>query len=105
MPSADALIRRLETERTIALTVEQWEAIRGSFERVETHATGLGPDLVLLRGPDDGWFALEEPSDDGRTRVLRLLEDEEAAHRFVSRRLEQYERMWDGCGCRIDYHD
>jgi hypothetical protein len=23
----------------------------------------------------------------------------------VQRRLEQYERMWDGCGCRIDYYE
>ncbi len=31
-------------------------------------------------------------------------EDLEAARRFVEDRMETYERMWDGCGCRIDYH-
>ena len=24
--------------------------------------------------------------------------------RFVAERMDQYERMWDGCGCRIDYY-
>ena len=103
MPDVDALMRRLDTERTLSLTVLQWRAMRSRFEEVEAHATGLGSDLLLLRGPNEGWFALEEPSDDAR--VLRRLLDEEEAHRFVARRLEQYERMWDGCGCRIDYDD
>jgi hypothetical protein len=36
--------------------------------------------------------------------VIRRLADEAAAARFVADRLATYERMWDGCGCRIDYY-
>jgi len=103
MGSADALIRSLETRRTVALTIPQWEAVRSAFEEVEAHATGLGNDLLVLRGPEGGWFALEWASKD--QCVLRRLEDGDAVQRFVTRRLEQYERLWNGCGCRIDYHD
>ena len=103
MPSVEARIRRLAAGQTLALTVTEWEALRGGFEPVEAHATGVAGDLLLLHGPNEALFALEEPSDD--TRVLRRLADREAARRFVARRLEQYERMWDGCGCRIDYRD
>ncbi|UCC82757.1 MAG: hypothetical protein JSW46_17585 [Gemmatimonadota bacterium] len=37
-------------------------------------------------------------------RVLRRLSDAEEAGHFVKDRLEAYERMWDGCGCKIDYY-
>jgi hypothetical protein len=46
--------------------------------------------------------ALEQPS--AGERVLRRLSDAEEAQRFVKGRLEAYERMWDGCGCKIDYY-
>jgi hypothetical protein len=38
----------------------------------------------------------------GPIRILELRTRLEA-DRFVRERLETYERMWDGCGCKIDY--
>ena len=32
------------------------------------------------------------------------MEVRETAERFVEDRLSDYERMWDGCGCKIEYH-
>jgi len=49
-----------------------------------------------------GLAAVERPGA-GR-RVVRPLPDEEAVRRFVADRLTAYERMWDGCGCKIDYY-
>jgi hypothetical protein len=28
-----------------------------------------------------------------------------AAQQFVADRMAQYERMWDGCGCRVRYYE
>ena len=33
----------------------------------------------------------------------RVVADLEAAGRFVDNRLAAYDRMWDGCGCKVDY--
>lgn len=27
------------------------------------------------------------------------------AEEFIKNRLKMYERMWDGCGCKIDYYE
>ena len=35
--------------------------------------------------------------------VLRPLADEAAAQAFNERRRDEHDRMWDGCGCKIDY--
>ena len=37
--------------------------------------------------------------------LVRIRPDLEAAEEFVRRRLEIYERMWDGCGCKVNYDD
>jgi len=49
-------------------------------------------------------FAVQEQTPDGELLVRRLVSPE-AAERFVEDRLIDYERMWDGCGCTIDYHN
>ncbi len=35
--------------------------------------------------------------------VLRPLADEAEAQAFSERRQDDHDRMWDGCGCKIDY--
>jgi hypothetical protein len=52
----------------------------------------------------DGRVVVQEETPDGEL-LLRTLGSRTSAERFVQRRLADYERMWDGCGCRIDYHD
>jgi len=37
--------------------------------------------------------------------VARLLGGPQEADAFVRKRLEEYERMWDGCGVKVDYFE
>jgi hypothetical protein len=50
----------------------------------------------------DGVILVQEHTADGKTLIRRMTSFEEADE-FVDRRLARYERMWDGCGCKIDY--
>jgi len=36
--------------------------------------------------------------------ILRKLKSIEEAKKVVNDRLETYEKMWDGCGCKVDYY-
>jgi hypothetical protein len=40
-----------------------------------------------------------------REVLVRIRPTREAAEEFVAHRLETYERMWDGCGCKVDYSE
>lgn len=53
--------------------------------------------LTAAAGP----MAVEEPMT--RQRVVRRLADDAAVRRFVTDLLETYERVWDGCGCKVEY--
>jgi len=95
------LLATLEAGRVARLPPDAWRHLSGSFTEVERYATGLAGDLLIVRTPA-GLAAVETPSD--REVVVRPLADPAAALAFVTDRLAQYERMWEGCGCRIDYY-
>lgn len=71
-------------------------------ELVQKHPTLAHGDLTILSWR--GQHAVLEQADE-ETFPLRLFEDQHELDLFVERRLDQYERMWDGCGCRIDYFE
>jgi len=95
------LHRRLQSERIVPLSASEWAELAGGFDEVERHDTLVAGYLLIVRGTS-GLAAVEQPSPD--KRVVRLLSDDPEVRRFVEDRLEQYERMWDGCGCKVDYY-
>lgn len=97
----EELDRLLKSERIVLLSTADWAELAADFEELERHDTLVAGHLLIVRGPT-GLAAVEQPSPE--ERVVRLLADDQDAQRFVQDRLEQYERMWDGCGCKVDYY-
>ena len=87
---------------TVPLSAAAWEEIAGGFPEVERHNTQLAGDLIIIR-VGEALAAVEAPSRDAR--VARLLGGEAEARAFVAKRMEEYERMWDGCGVKVEYFD
>jgi hypothetical protein len=99
--TAEDLRRRVLAEGIVTLGSAEWTRVEGSFDEVERHDTFIAGDLVIARS-GDVLVAVEEPMP-GK-RVIRRLDDESEARAFVRDRLDTYERMWDGCGCKVDYY-
>jgi len=98
--TAEELTRRLEDEGVVSLKAEEWAGVADAFVEIERHDTHVAGDLVIVRTPA-GPAAVEAPRP--HQRVIRRLADMDKVRRFVADRLATYERMWDGCGCKIDY--
>ena len=98
--NSETLIRELRENVVVALDASEWASMEGHFEAIEVHDTCLAGELRII-ATGAGLVSVEQP-DLGR-RVVRLLGDESAVRHFVAERLDTYDRMWDGCGCRIDY--
>ncbi|MBW1880333.1 MAG: hypothetical protein JRI25_23275 [Deltaproteobacteria bacterium] len=99
--SAESILTALRDGEVVVTTPSEWEAASSAFEVLEEHDTLVAGMLRILQGPS-GLVALEEPK---RTeRVLRPLRDPDQVRAFVADRLASYERMWDGCGCRVQYY-
>jgi hypothetical protein len=98
----EELDARLEAERIVELPAATWLELAPALEEVERHATGLAGDLVIVRSAG-GLAAVEQPAPDAR--VVRRLAGADQARALVARRLDTYDKMWDGCGCKVDYRD
>ena len=96
-PPADLrpLLRRIAAERVVRVRADVAEKIAAAFEERERHATGLAGDLVLLASPA-GLLGIETPETKPDAAYVRHFVDEPEAVAWVQRRLDQYERMWDG---------
>jgi hypothetical protein len=91
---------RLSKGRIVPLSAREWEELSPHFPVEERHETQLAGELLIVSSGEE-LVAVEAPSRDAR--VARLLGDKPAARAFVEKRMEEYERMWDGCGVKVDY--
>ncbi len=39
-----------------------------------------------------------------REFLVRKMKDLNSANELMAKRMEIYEKMWDGCGCKVDYY-
>lgn len=90
----------LEAGKIVALPLATWQRLAKNFELLEKQNTGLSGQLLLTRGKT-GFVVVEEP--DSRRRALRRFTEKKEARRFIRDRMETYDRMWDGCGCKVNY--
>ncbi len=97
-----ALIAQIEERAIIALDGEELPELLAAAEVIRADDTCVAGWIRILRINDH--FTVQEQTPDGGILVRRLI-SREAAERFVEDRLNDYERMWDGCGCTIDYHN
>jgi hypothetical protein len=98
---AQELIDRMERQTILTLDREDLPKLLEVAETLRADDTRLAGWIRILS--IDGHVAVQEETPEGEV-LLRGLVSREAAEGFVERRLADYERMWDGCGCRIDYH-
>jgi hypothetical protein len=98
--TADEFVSRLSDGETVPLSAEEWEGLAGRFPVEERHRTQLAGDLLIVR-VGGKLAAVEAPSKGAR--VARLLGGPDDAEAFVAKRMAEYERMWDGCGVKVDY--
>ena len=92
---------RLSQGGTVPLSRKEWDDLASHFPVEERHPTQLAGDLLIVRVGEE-LVAVEAPSRDAR--VARVLGDAAAAEAFVHKRMEEYERMGDGCGVKVDYY-
>jgi hypothetical protein len=99
----DDLLRRLKRERVTVLGAKELSDLLEAADVIRERETRIsGPIRVLRVG--EHVLVQERTSATGDV-VVRELASEEKAERFVEQRMADYDRMWDGCGCKIDYYE
>jgi hypothetical protein len=99
--SIQQLLSQLERGRPVVLTPEDLPGLLEASTVLREDDTGFaGPLRILELG---GRTLVQEQHPDSEEVIVRELDSRQAADRFMDKRLADYERMWDGCGCKINY--
>lgn len=72
-----------------------------SFSVIYEADTILSDKIRILK-KDNSIFIQE--TTDKQEILFRRMKDESAARELINQRIEIYEKMWDGCGCKVDYY-
>lgn len=97
----EGLVKKLRKQTVQSVKKEDLIDVLSAAEVVaesDTHFSG--PIRILSLA---GMLIVQEQTPEGEI-ILRRVPSRREADRFVADRLAAYDRMWDGCGCRIDYH-
>ena len=94
------LVRRTAHGAVVDIGRDELTAILEAFETTRAVDTRVAGWIRVFS--IEGTRIVQEETPD-RKILVRSFESAEAADAFVDRRLSDYDRMWDGCGCKIDY--
>ena len=94
------IVQRLSKNKKLYLPVPELDKIL-SFSKIKFEKNTLISDYIRIVQIDDRIIVQEKT--DKNEIALHLFENEQDAEKFVEERLDIYEKMWDGCGCKVKY--
>ncbi len=97
-----ALLDKLDDASRLGLSPDELADLLEEAELVREEDTCISGMIRILRLKNIVLVQEETPDHE---IVIRIRPSVEAAEEFVAGRLETYERMWDGCGCKVDYSE
>jgi len=98
----EKLLEKLEQGPRLELSADELTELLEDADVLREEDTCISGMIRILRLGDVTLVQEETPD---REILLRIRPDRTSADEFVDRRLETYERMWDGCGCKVDYSE
>ena len=94
--------KRFKTNKYLIISTNELPELLKSSERIFEQDTRLRDYIRILK--IENFFYLQETTNQGEI-VLRKFTNEADAMKLVNDRLEIYDKMWDGCGCKINYYE
>jgi len=85
----------------VVLPAHELAELLQSADLLRQDETGIAGAIRILRRNDR--ILVQEQVPETKELVVSEFPSLEEAERFVAERLSTYDRMWDGCGCKIDY--
>jgi hypothetical protein len=99
---AQRILDEIRHGKYTLLTPQELDELLTASELLTEVDTHMNKTIRLLKYRDE--LFLQEYSFDGEIFV-RYMKTREAAEALIQKRLDTYERMWDGCGCKINFRE
>ena len=96
------LSNKLRAEKYLIISGDDLTEMLQTSEIVFEQDTRIRDMIRILKVEDN--FFLQEKTNLGEI-IIRQFDSESDALRLVNERMEIYDKMWDGCGCKINYYE
>jgi hypothetical protein len=97
-----AFIERFNGKKFITVSESVLGELLGSSSIILEQDTRIRDMIRILKV--ENHFFLQEKTNLGEI-IIRQFDSEEDALKLVNERMEIYDKMWDGCGCKINYYE
>lgn len=98
----ERIISSLKKKKYLIISKDDLDDLLSQSEILIEENTFISDKIRLLK--IDGDLILQERTTNDEF-LIRRMKSKEEAEELIKQRLEIYNRMWDGCGCRIHYYD
>jgi hypothetical protein len=94
-------IRSAKKKKYLIISRDELDDLLSQSKIVIEKNTYISDKIRLLNFNND--FILQEKTTKDEY-IIRIMRTKEEAEELIKDRLEIYNRMWDGCGCKVDYY-
>lgn len=95
------LIDRVKKKSYLKISEKELEQLLSKSKIVNERDTLISDKIRVLKISNKLIFQEKSNKDEFIIRVMKDIND---ANKLINERMEIYDRMWDGCGCKIDYY-
>jgi hypothetical protein len=99
--SPEKIIAATKKKKYYIVKKEDLKELLSHSEIVIEKDTHISDNIRLLKFKDEMLIQEKTNKDEFLFRIIKTRKE---AEEFIKQRLDIYDRMWDGCGCRVEYY-
>lgn len=100
--SINKIVPELKKKKYLSISKEELSELLSNSKILIEKDTFISDKIRLLEFNDE--LILQEKTTNDEL-LIRSVKSKAEAEKLISERLEIYNRMWDGCGCKVNYYD
>lgn len=98
----EKIFQSLKGKKYLVINESELNHLLSIAELILEKDTHISDKIRLLKINNN--LILQEKTTKGEY-LIRYIKNKKEAEELIKARLEIYEKMWDGCGCKVDYYN
>lgn len=97
----ERIISSVKKNKYLIISEPELNELLSHSKMIIEENTYISDKIRLLKFNDD--LILQEKTTKDEY-LIRVMKSKKETEQLIKQRLEIYNRMWDGCGCKVDYY-
>ncbi|HEY6626595.1 MAG TPA: hypothetical protein VIZ21_06550 [Ignavibacteriaceae bacterium] len=97
----ERIISSIKKKKYLMISEPELNELLSQSKMIIEEDTYISDKIRLFEFEDDLIIQEKTTKDE---YLLRVMKTKKEAEEFIKERLDIYNRMWDGCGCKVDYY-